>query len=259
MLIDEAFFSAVADAAAAETLPRFRKAVEVDNKYTVGFDPVTEADRAAERAIRALIGAHFPDHGILGEEYGADNVDRSHVWVIDPIDGTRAFISGLPVWGTLLGLLVDGDAKAGMMAQPFTGELFYSDGEGSFLKRKGEEAAQRLAVRKTTNLAAATMFTTTPAYFKGDLGQGFNRLETSVRLSRYGVDCYAFAMLAAGHVDLVVEADLKVYDIAALIPIIENAGGIITRRDGGPAEQGGDIVAAATPELHAAALELLNS
>ena len=258
-MIDKAFFSAVADAAAQETLPRFRKTVEVDNKYTVGFDPVTEADRAAERAIRTLIGKHFPDHGILGEEYGAEHVERSHVWVIDPIDGTRAFISGLPVWGTLLGLLVDGDATAGMMAQPFTGELFYSDGEGAFLQRKGVDGVERLAVSRTTRLADATFFTTTPAYFKGTLGEAFARLEQSVRLSRYGVDCYAFAMLAAGHVDLVVEADLKVYDIAALIPIIEKAGGVITRRDGGPAEQGGDIVAAATPELHKAALAVLNS
>lgn len=260
MQIDHAFFAELAKVAAAETLPRFRQFNEIDNKYSVGFDPVTEADRAAERAIRAVINRTFPEHGILGEEYGPENIDRSHVWVIDPVDGTRAFISGLPVWGTLVGLTVDGDARAGMMSQPFTGELFYSDGRGSFLQRDGSgEAPRRLAVRKNTSLADATMFTTTPAMFKGALRQGFDRLEQSVRLSRYGVDCYAFAMLAAGSVDLVVEAGLQPYDIVALIPIIEQAGGVIARRDGGPAEQAGDIVAAASPQLLDAALELLNS
>lgn len=257
MLIDKAFFSEVARAAAAETLPRFRQFNEIDNKYTSGFDPVTEADRAAERAIRAMIGREFPEHGILGEEYGPENIDRSHVWVIDPVDGTRAFISGLPVWGTLVGLTVDGDAKAGMMSQPFTGELFYSDGEGAYLARDGVE--QRLSVRSQAKLEDATMFTTTPSLFKGELRKGFDSLENSVRLSRYGVDCYAFAMLAGGFADIVVEAGLQPYDIVALIPIIEQAGGVVTQRDGGPAEKGGDIVAAASMELHQAALELINS
>lgn len=257
MLIDKAFFSEVARAAAAETLPRFRQFNEIDNKYTSGFDPVTEADRAAERAIRAVIGREFPEHGILGEEYGPENIDRSHVWVIDPVDGTRAFISGLPVWGTLVGLTVDGDAKAGMMSQPFTGELFYSDGDGAYLARDGVE--QRLSVRSQAKLEDATMFTTTPALFKGELRKGFDRLESSVRLSRYGVDCYAFAMLAGGFADIVVEAGLQPYDIVALIPIIEQAGGVVTQPDGGPAEKGGDIVAAASVELHQAALELINS
>ncbi|KAB2657777.1 histidinol-phosphatase [Brucella tritici] len=261
MLIDKAFFSEVAAAAARETLPRFRQLTEIDNKYSVGFDPVTEADRAAERAIRAVIGNAFPDHGILGEEYGPENIDRSHVWVIDPIDGTRAFISGLPVWGTLLGLTVDGDAKAGMMSQPFTGELFYSDGNGAYLVRHhgGEDVPHRLSVRKNAALADATMFTTTPALFKGESRKGFDRLEGAVRLSRYGVDCYAFAMLASGFADIVVEAGLQPYDIVALIPLIEQAGGVVTQRDGSPAEKGGDVVAAASPELHRAALDLLNS
>lgn len=256
MLIDKAFFSKMADAAAAQTLPRFRQLTEIDNKYSVGFDPVTEADRAAERAIRAVINEDFPDHGILGEEYGAENTDRSYVWVIDPVDGTRAFISGLPVWGTLVGLLVDGDARAGMMSQPFTGELFYSDGAASYLERGGE--TRRLSVRKGASLSDATLFTTTPALFRGEDRRNFDRLENAVRLSRYGVDCYAFSMLAGGFADIVVEAGLQPYDIVALIPIIEQAGGVITRRDGGPAETGGDIVAAASQELHAAALDLLN-
>lgn len=259
MLIDRAFFTKLAVAAAAETLPRFRNFNEVDNKYSVGFDPVTEADRAAERAIRKIIGESFPDHGILGEEYGAENTDRSHVWVIDPIDGTRAFISGLPVWGTLVGVTVNGDARAGMMSQPYTGELFYSDGNGSFLLRSNEDIEPRqLEVSKKTSLGSATLFTTTPSLFQGAQRDAFDRLEASVRLSRYGVDCYAFAMLAGGFADIVVEAGLKPYDIVGLIPVIEQAGGVIAQRDGGPAEEGGDIIAAATPELFEAAQAILN-
>jgi histidinol phosphatase-like enzyme (inositol monophosphatase family) len=251
------FMRRIAEAAAAETLPRFRRQGEVTNKLSAGFDPVTEADRGAERAIRALISAEFPGHGILGEEYGSENVDHSHVWVIDPIDGTRAFISGLPVWGTLVGLTVEGDAVAGMMSQPFTGELYYADGAGTHYEGPG--GGRRLSTRATTALADATLFTTTPALYEGDKRQRFDRLEAQVKLSRYGVDCYAFAMLAAGSVDLVIEPGLQPYDIVALIPIIEQAGGIITTFDGGPAENGGDVLAAATRELHAAAMEVLRT
>ncbi|MBT1158712.1 histidinol-phosphatase [Aminobacter anthyllidis] len=255
MMVDAEFMRRIASAAAAETLPRFRRQGTVANKLAGGFDPVTEADQEAERAIRALINAEFPDHGILGEEHGSENLGNSHVWVIDPIDGTRAFISGLPVWGTLVGLTVDGDAVAGLMSQPFTGELFYADGDGSHYEGPG--GPRTLAVRKTTALADATMFTTTPALFKGEMRKRYDHLETQVQLARYGTDCYAFAMVAAGQVDIVVDPGLKPYDIVALIPIIEQAGGIVTTFEGGPAENGGDIIAAATPELHAAALKIL--
>lgn len=255
MMVDAEFMRRIASAAAAETLPRFRRLEAVENKLASGFDPVTEADQEAERAIRALINAEFPDHGILGEEHGSENLGNSHVWVIDPIDGTRAFISGLPVWGTLVGLTVNGDAVAGLMSQPFTGELFYADGKGSHYEGPG--GPRKLAVRKTTSLANATMFTTTPSLFKGDMRKRYDHLETQVQLARYGTDCYAFAMVAAGQVDIVVDPGLKPYDIVALIPIIEQAGGIVTTFEGGPAENGGDIIAAATPELHAAALKVL--
>lgn len=257
MTIDKDFLFALADAAARETLPRFRQKSAIENKYEIGFDPVTEADRAAERAIRALIEQKHPDHGILGEEYGGVGLDRKHVWVIDPIDGTRAFISGLPVWGTLIGLKRDNLAISGLMAQPFTGELFYALEGKSFLVKDGAE--QVLQTRETKRLQDATMFTTTPHLFKGRDRERFDRLESKVLLSRYGCDCYAYAMLAAGFADLVVETGLKPYDIVALIPIIENAGGVITCRDGSRAESAGDIVAAATPELHRAAMELMNS
>lgn len=256
MDIPSDFMRRIAEVAAAETLPRFRKQGAVTNKEQESFDPVTEADREAERAIRALITAEFPDHGILGEEHGNVNLDSRHVWVIDPIDGTRAYISGLPVWGTLVGLTVDGDAVAGMMSQPFTGELFYANGSGAHYEGPG--GPRRLASRKTTRLADATLFTTTPALFKrGPARERYDGLEAQVRLARYGTDCYAFAMMASGSVDIVVDPGLKPYDIVALIPIIEKAGGVITTFDGRPAENGGDILAAATPELHEAAMAAL--
>jgi histidinol phosphatase-like enzyme (inositol monophosphatase family) len=251
------FLRRIARAAAAETLPRFRSRAAVANKLSSGFDPVTEADQQAELAIRALIEAEFPDHGILGEEHGSSNTDSRHVWVIDPIDGTRAFISGVPVWGTLVGLTEDGDAVAGMMSQPFTGELFYANASGAHYEGPG--GPRKLATRKTTELSQATLFTTTPALFKGEARGRYDRFETMVQLARYGTDCYAFAMVAAGSVDIVADPGLKPYDIVALIPIIEKAGGVITTFDGGPAEGGGDILAAATPELHAAAMAALRA
>jgi histidinol phosphatase-like enzyme (inositol monophosphatase family) len=255
LMTDAAFFRRLAAAAAEQTLPRFRQTSIVSNKLASGFDPVTEADREAERSIVALIGQDYPAHGVLGEEHGSKQGDGRHVWVIDPIDGTRAFISGLPVWGTLVGLTDNGDAVAGMMSQPFTGELFYADGSGAFYEGPGGN--RRMQSRQVADLNEATLFTTTPALFTGTKRAIFDRLEASVRLSRYGVDCYAFAMVAAGMVDLVIEAGLQPYDIVALIPIIEQAGGVITTFDGGPAEGGGDIIAAGSPDLHAVALKLI--
>ena len=253
--VETEFMRKLAAAAAAQTLPRFRQQGLVSNKLSAGFDPVTEADREAEQAIRAVIRSEFPGHGILGEEHGIENGDSDHLWVIDPIDGTRAFISGLPVWGTLVGLTVGGDAVAGMMSQPFTGELYFADSGGAFYE--GPDGCRRLAPRKTTRLADATLTTTTPALFKSEGRTRYDRLEQAVRLARYGADCYAFAMVAAGNVDIAVDPGLQPYDIVALIPIIEQAGGVVTTFDGRPAEAGGDILAAATPELHEAAMAYL--
>jgi histidinol phosphatase-like enzyme (inositol monophosphatase family) len=246
------FMRRIATAAAAETLPRFRAAGAVANKHAAGFDPVTEADREAERVIRELILETFPGDGILGEEHGSTNAGSQRVWVIDPIDGTRAFISGVPVWGTLVGLTIGGDAVAGLMSQPFTGELYFATEDGAFYEGPG--GPRRLVARRTERLADATLFTTTPALFSGPLRASYDRLEKGVRLARYGTDCYGFAMVAAGHADLAVDAGLQSYDIVALIPIIERAGGVVTTWDGGPAENGGDILACASPEIHAQAL-----
>lgn len=255
MLPDRAFFNQLAEAAAAETLPRFRTGINVVNKEAAGFDPVTEGDRAAETAIRALISERYPDHGILGEEHGSVGLDRDYVWVIDPIDGTRAFISGLPVWGTLIGLYRNGKAVMGMMDQPFTGERYFADSTHAFYEGPG--GARTLTSRKGVTLAQATLFTTSPHLHTGENRARFDALENTVQLSRYGTDCYAFALLASGHIDLVVESGLKPYDIGGLIALIEQAGGVVTTWDGGPAEMGGDIVAAGSVALHAEALALL--
>lgn len=255
MLPDRAFFDRLADAAKAETLPRFRIGTSVVNKEVGGFDPVTEGDRAAEAAIRALIEAHFPDHGILGEEYGSIGLERDYVWVIDPIDGTRAFISGLPVWGTLIGLYHKGKAVMGLMDQPFTGERYFADGKQSHFRRGKENIT--LKTRACAGLSEAILFTTSPHLYTGDLKTRYEAVQAKTRLFRYGCDCYAFALLAAGHADLVIEAALKPYDVGGLIPLIEQAGGIITDWNGGPAEMGGEIIAAGSRELHAQALELL--
>ncbi|MBX3598079.1 MAG: histidinol-phosphatase [Rhizobiaceae bacterium] len=256
MHIDPEFMRRIAAVAARESLPRFRQSEAVSNKVEGGFDPVTEADRQAEKHIRALIKGEFPGHGILGEELGAENADAEYVWVVDPIDGTRSFISGIPLWGTLVGLTRNGDAIAGMMAQPYIGELFYATGQGAFYE--GPHGSGGLQTRDTVDVADATMFTTTPALFTGARKDSFERLEKSVRLSRYGADCYAYVMLAAGQIDLVVETSLQPYDIVALVPIVEQSGGKITNWNGGPAELGGGIVAAANSRLHDAAMNILH-
>ena len=256
MLPDRAFFDRLADAANAETLPRFRAGIDVVNKLAGGFDPVTEGDRTAESAIRALIEANFPDHGILGEEHANVGLDRECVWVIDPIDGTRAFISGLPTWGTLIGFYQNGRGRMGVFEQPFIGERYFADGQQSWYR--GPDGERALKVRDCGSLANATLFTTSPHIFEADEYARYSAVERQVRLFRYGVDCYAYGLLAGGHIDLVIESGLKPYDVGALIPIVEQAGGVITTWDGGRPEMGGCVVAAGSAAVHAEALALLN-
>ena len=237
-------------------LPFFRTPMAAHDKSAGGaFDPVTEADRAAEVAMRRHIVATFPDHGIVGEEFGSQREDAEFVWVLDPIDGTRAFVSGLPLWGTLIGLLSSGRAAYGMMHQPFIGEHFFGDGGSAGYR--GPHGARRLRTRRCGSLAEATLSTTSPKLFGAHEIESYDRVEREVRLTRYGCDCYAYCMLAAGHVDVVVEAGLKPYDIVALVPIIEGAGGVVTTWDGGRPEAGGAIVACGDPRLHAAVVERL--
>ncbi|GJE28412.1 histidinol-phosphatase [Methylobacterium organophilum] len=254
------FVEDLATQSGAAILPFFRGHFGMDDKArgsAGAFDPVTEADRAAETVMRNMIRAHFPTHGILGEEFGAQNTDAECVWVLDPIDGTRAFIAGLPTWGTLIGLTHHGAAVRGMMHQPYLQERFTGDGRTASVRTpKGE---RRLQARITERLADAILATTDPRLFaEGEEREGFRAVEDAVRLSRYGADCYAYCMLAAGQIDLVVEAGLKPYDIVALIPIVEGAGGVVTAWDGSPATGGGRIVAAGNRRLHEAALARLN-
>jgi myo-inositol-1(or 4)-monophosphatase len=253
-----AFAHELADAAGKVILPHFRRRLTVDNKASDGgYDPVTAADRAGERVVRKLVRTRFPGHGFEGEEYGAEALDRPWRWVVDPIDGTRAFVLGLPVWGTLIGLTRDGEPELGIMDQPFTRERFWASGKGAYFR--GPEGRQkRLRVRPSPRLADAMMTTTHPDLFAPGLErQGFDRVKSKVKACRYGGDCYTYCLLAAGHIDLIVEAGLKPYDVTALVPIVERAGGIITTWDGAPASRGGRIVAAGDPRLHAEALRLL--
>lgn len=251
-----AFMEKLAQLSGEAILPFFRTQLGVIDKGNGGFDPVTEADRAAETVIRRHIRQNFPTHGILGEEFDAENPDAEYLWVIDPIDGTRAFICGLPVWGTLIGLMRGGNPVMGLMHQPYTGETFIGDGGHSQVK--GPRGTRPLHTRSCLDLGVAHLMTTDPRLFRGAEEEAYLRVQNEVRLTRYGADCYAYAMLASGQVDLVIESGLKPYDIVALIPIIEGAGGIVTDWKGGTAKHGGQVLAAATPELHRAALEKLN-
>lgn len=251
-----AFLDTLADAACEAIMPHFRQETGIDNKLSDGFDPVTVADRKSEAAMRALIEAHFPEHGIIGEEFGDTSTDAERIWVLDPIDGTRAFISGLPVWGVLIGHKLNGMAERGMMCQPFTGERYLGTPEGAWLKHKGVEA--KLQTRACPDIAAATLFTTSPDLFQPQEIAAYRHVERMARLARYGTDCYAYCMVASGHADIVIESGLNPYDIVALIPIIEGAGGRISTWDGGNAVNGGSIVATGDPTLHEKVLEELN-
>jgi myo-inositol-1(or 4)-monophosphatase len=243
-----AFLDRLAGAAADSIMPHFRAGAAVANKQTTHFDPVTIADRAAEQAMRAIITAIYPGHGIVGEEFGSERADAEFVWVLDPIDGTRSFITGLPVWGTLIGLMRAGRPILGMMAQPFTGERFAGDGKRAWYTGPG--GARPLKTRPCAALDLASLFTTTPALFAGEERAAYDRVEAAVRLPRYGCDCYAYCMVAAGHADVVVEVGLQPYDIVALIPILEGAGGRITDWAGGSAAGGGKVVATGDRRLH---------
>jgi histidinol phosphatase-like enzyme (inositol monophosphatase family) len=252
-----AFVDQLAKAAGDAILPFFRTAIAVENKKLKGtFDPVTAADRAAETVMRGLIRKHFPAHGIVGEEFEDVKSDAPYVWVLDPIDGTKSFIAGMPVWGTLIGLCKEGAPVYGMMAQPFIGERF--TGDGASAKYRGPAGERKLMTRHCASLNDALLFTTSPHLFKPEERARFDVIEQSVRLSRFGGDCYAYCMVAAGYVDLVVEAGLDAYDIVPLIPIIEGAGGVVTNWQGESAAKGGRIVAAGDRRVHEAALKLLN-
>ncbi|MEW6257896.1 MAG: histidinol-phosphatase [Pseudomonadota bacterium] len=237
-------------------LPFFRTSLGVEDKSRGrAFDPVTEADRAAEHVMRRLIKQHFPDHGIIGEEFGDEHRDATYVWALDPIDGTKSFIAGMPAWGTLIGLLKEETPVYGMMHQPFIRERFF--GDGATARYQGPAGERLLHARDCKALEDAILFTTSPLLMEVGDRASFHRVEQKVRLSRYGGDCYAYCMVAAGLVDLVIETGLQDHDVIALVPIIEGAGGLVTDWEGRPAIGGGRVVAAGSRAVHAAALEML--
>jgi myo-inositol-1(or 4)-monophosphatase len=251
------FVNELATVSGETILPFFRTALTITDKGKDQFDPVTAADHAAETAMRTLIRRTFPAHGVVGEEFGADRPDAEYVWVLDPIDGTKSFMAGMPAWGTLIALTRFGEPVFGMMSQPFIGERF--SGDGLAARYKGPAGDRDLRVRPCAKLSDAVLFTTSPLLMNDDDRKQFQKVEAAAKLSRYGGDCYAYCMLAAGHVDLVIETGLKPYDIVALVPIITGAGGVITTWENGSPVGGGRIVAASYKRVHAAALEMLKS
>ncbi|EAR50887.1 Inositol monophosphatase family protein [Oceanicola granulosus HTCC2516] len=249
---------ACADAARSETLRHFRRAETVaETKGDQGFDPVTVADRAAESAMRALIEAQRPDDAILGEEFARREGTSGLTWVLDPIDGTRGYISGTPTWGVLVSVADRHGPLYGLIDQPYIGERF----EGGFGRASlvGPRGHQSIATRPPRPLAEATLLTTFPEVGSPAEGRAFRAVAAQARLTRYGLDCYAYALLAAGQIDLVIEAGLHPYDIHAPIAVIQAAGGLVTDWDGGPAHEGGQVIAAANPSIHAEALALLRA
>jgi inositol-phosphate phosphatase/L-galactose 1-phosphate phosphatase/histidinol-phosphatase len=244
-----ALAEALADAARPIIRGYFRRRIAVDDKPDA--TPVTIADREAEAAMRRLIEARFPEHGIIGEEHGRTRAEAEYVWVLDPIDGTKSFISGIPLFGTLIALVHRGRPVIGVIDQPILGERWTGAvGRPTVLNGAAARA------RPCPTLAQATLFCTAPyAMFSGADADAFARLSRSVKLLRAGADCYAYALLASGYIDLVVEGGMKPYDYCALVPVIEGAGGVITDWQGRALGLEGDgrIIAAGDPRLAAAA------
>ena len=247
----------LAEEAGKLTLDYFRKPIAVDDKVMPGdvYDPVTEADKRVEAELRAGLKAHFPGYSILGEEFGSEG-DSDLRWVIDPIDGTRAFISGVPAWGVLLGLC-DGDTcLGGLMHQPYLGETFIGFGDEAMFYRG--DRAEPIRSRQDATVENAIVYCTHPFMLaEGQEKKGFDAITERCRMQRYGGDCYSYALLAQGCVDLVIEGLLQPYDIIPMIPIIRAAGGVVTNLAGEVPIDGGTVIAAANPELHAQALSIM--
>lgn len=258
-----AFAARLADAARAETLPRFRAKTEIHNKAGVWFDPVTDADREAERAQRRMIAAVYPGHGVIGEEFGKELPDADWRWVLDPVDGTRAFICGAATWATLIALEKDKTPVLGVIDQPFTDERWVGRAGARTIHVRGGNATD-CAVSGVETLSRARVSTTDPrrdGYMTGDEAAAFSAVAAKARVARFSLDAYAYGLLALGEVDLVIESSLNHHDYAALIPVVEGAGGVITGWNGESvhASERGRVIASAGPVLHAAALEILQA
>lgn len=247
----------LADAARVETLRHFRsEGLSADTKEAERFDPVTVADRASEQAMRAILSRRRPEDAILGEEFGPKAGRSGLTWVLDPIDGTRGYLSGTPTWGVLVSVADETGPVFGLIDQPFIGERFA--GGFGIAEVAGPQGRRALRCRAPRPLSEAILFSTFPEVGTPEEGAAFRRVVPKARLTRYGMDCYAYALIAAGQIDVVIEAGLQAYDVQAPIAVIEAAGGIVTDWRGRPAPQGGRILAAANRAVHAEALALLN-
>jgi histidinol phosphatase-like enzyme (inositol monophosphatase family) len=246
------FAASLADTSRAVIEPYFRRNVGVIDK--ADDSPVTVADRNAEAAMRERIEQAFEEHGIFGEEHGIKDGDGVHMWVLDPIDGTRSFICGAPWFGTLIAYLENNIPQIGVLDVPMMKERWVGGPEGTM------HNGAYCQVRTGVSLNDASLFTTDMDLFLPDQVSAFNRVKEQVKCTRYGTDCYAYALLASGHIDLVIEAGLQPYDAMALVPVIKGAGGIVTGWQGEEVTLNWDgrILAAATPQLHKQALALLN-
>ena len=243
----------LADAAGAAIRPYFRTQLAVDDK--ADLSPVTVADRAAEAAMRRLIGERFPEHGIIGEEYGRERDDAEFVWVLDPIDGTKSFISGVPLFGTLIALARHGKPILGVIDQPISRERWVG-ADGRATTHNGKP----IRCRPCAGIGAATVFATTPNMFEGADADAYARVARAAKLVRFGADCYAYGLVALGFVDVVIEASLKTYDFGAMLPIIEGAGGVATDWQGAPLglSSDGRVLIAGDKRTHSDALALLH-
>jgi len=247
----------MAEAARAVTLRYFRTELTVDNKEAGGFDPVTAADREAEQAMRAVLAKRRPDDAIYGEEFGKSAGTSGLTWVLDPIDGTRAFISGAPSWGVLIGLDAGQGPVLGVIDQPYIGERFIG-GFGKADMARGD-VRREIKVRACAGLENAILMTTFPEVGTKKEGAAFKAVSAQCKLTRFSLDCYAYALLAMGQIDLVIEAQLNAYDVQGPIGVVQGAGGIVTDWQGNPAHNGGQIIAAGDARVHAAALALLKA
>jgi len=257
----ESFAIELAHAAADVILPLFRQENGLEDKGAAkdgAFDPVTAADRGAEAAIRRAIAATYPDHGVIGEEYGEDRPNADFVWVLDPIDGTRGFIAGIPLWTTLIALRFQGRPVVGLIGQPYLDEVFVGTANGSRLLHRGQTTP--LAVRPCPRLDQAVIVTTDPLMFRGGDAAAWARLKTAARLARYSADAYAYALAALGQLDLVIETGLKAWDIEAAIPLLQGAGGSVTDWEGRDVgSKGGACLIAGDPACRDQAIEALRA
>jgi len=248
----------MADAARPIALSYFRtKSQEIENKLIKGFDPVTVADKEIELIFRKILSEQRPGDGVIGEEFPKTPSQSGITWILDPIDGTRGFISGAPTWGMLIGVNDGLKTIFGVIDQPYTEERFIGGFGHSTLQTK--DKISDINVRECSNLEDAILFSTMPQVGSRSETELFNKVAEKCKLTRFGLDCYAYALLAMGQIDLVIEADLNIYDIQGPLAVVEAAGGVVTNWHGGPVDGGGQVIAAGDPKIHSAAIKLLNN